>query len=162
MNGDGVPDLVVSAVGGFGVLLGNGDGTFGFEQTVALPSPGTFAVADMNGDGRPDIVSDYNPPGSTQPSTVNILLANANGGFTGPTYSIIALLDTINGTAGADQITLTRDVDGQHVDWTLNGGSVNEMAINDPNGLTINGNGNNDAITLVYTRPARSARTLCR
>ena len=151
MNGDGVPDLVVSAFGGFGVLLGNGDGTFGFEQTFALPSTIGVSVADMNGDGQPDIVSDYNPPSPAQPSNVDILLNNTNGGFTGQTYSIIALVDTINGTAGVDRITLTRDADGQYIDWTLNGGSINEMAINDPNGLTILGNGNNDVITLVYT-----------
>ena len=58
--------------------------------------------------------------------------------------------DIINGTAGADQITLTNDGAG-HIDWTLNGGPVNQMAINDPNGLTIHGNGANDVITLVYT-----------
>jgi len=64
-NGDGKLDLVVTvndANTGYpaqsGILLGNGDGTFG--PMVDVPStgylPSTFMVADMNGDGRPDIV----------------------------------------------------------------------------------------------------------
>jgi len=52
--------------------------------------------------------------------------------------------DTITGTAGNDAITLKKDADGTDIDWTLNGGPVNKVAINDPNGLTINGNGGTD------------------
>ena len=59
-NGDGVLDLLITQ--GFdhpeysAVLLGNGDGTFGspIEINAYLPAP--VLVADMNGDGRPDIV----------------------------------------------------------------------------------------------------------
>jgi hypothetical protein len=64
-NVDGKLDLVVTvndAKSGYpaqsGILLGNGDGTFG--PMINVPStgylPSTFMVADMNGDGRPDIV----------------------------------------------------------------------------------------------------------
>jgi hypothetical protein len=61
-------------------------------------------------------------------------------------------LDTITGTSGVDNITLTEDADHQHIDWTLNGNpQVYQLAINDANGLTINGNGGNDVITLKYT-----------
>jgi len=65
VNGDGKPDLVVSNgsatgadAGNVGVLLGNGDGTF---QT-AVPynrggyGAGSVALADVNGDGKPDVV----------------------------------------------------------------------------------------------------------
>src|SRR5580658_2040523 len=64
VNGDGKPDLIVAnpsyGVGSIGVLLGNGDGTF---QPVALNTSvgqvGEFnalAVADVNGDGKLDLV----------------------------------------------------------------------------------------------------------
>ncbi len=63
-NGDGKPDVVVTSYNGSipghaGVLLGNGDGTFGsFINIVTngvLPTP-TIQIADMNDDGLPDIV----------------------------------------------------------------------------------------------------------
>ena len=67
-NGDGIPDLLVSPdqePGGqvvppnqTGVLLGNGDGTFSstndyITKNGAMQTP---LIADMNNDGRPDIV----------------------------------------------------------------------------------------------------------
>jgi hypothetical protein len=62
-NGDGIPDLLVSPDQGVtpnqtGVLLGNGDGTFSatndyITKNGALQTP---LIADMNNDGRPDIV----------------------------------------------------------------------------------------------------------
>ena len=67
VNGDGKPDLVAincgdnSACGGtgsVGVLLGNGDGTF--QPAVVYDSGGfgtnSVAVADVNGDGKRDLV----------------------------------------------------------------------------------------------------------
>ena len=39
------------------VLLGNGNGTFQTQQTFAVPVyPTSVAVADVNGDGKPDLV----------------------------------------------------------------------------------------------------------
>ena len=66
VNRDGIPDLVVAnwctdstcVASSVGVLLGNGDGTF--KPAVAYGSGGLYAdsvaVADVNGDGKPDIV----------------------------------------------------------------------------------------------------------
>ena len=148
VNGDGKPDLVVanSGSGSVSVLLGNGGGTFQAQQTFATGnSPDAVAVSDVNGDGRPDVVvANYGG------KSVSVLLCNSNGNFTGQVYTIVPGTDTINGTAGVDQITLTQDPDGQHIDWTLNGSAMTQMAINDPDGLTINGNGSNDVITLNY------------
>jgi hypothetical protein len=63
VNGDGKPDLVVATTqdnvnGSVGVLLGNGDGTFASIVNYASggTSPLSVAVADVNGDGKPDLV----------------------------------------------------------------------------------------------------------
>ena len=87
VNGDGKPDLLVAnrfacsgcATGSVAVLLGNGDGTF--QPAVDYDSVGSetesVVVADVNGDGKPDIVLGN---GDSGPS-VAVLLGNGNGTF---------------------------------------------------------------------------------
>jgi hypothetical protein len=92
VNGDGSPDLVIAnalptlfdyGIGRSGnltvrVLLGNGDGTFGPPQAFATGStPSSVAVADVNGDGRPDLVV-----ANTGDNTVSALLNKGDGSFT--------------------------------------------------------------------------------
>ena len=57
-NGDGHPDLIVlnALDSTIGVLFGNGDGSFGDHADYAAPGPSRFVVADINGDGMPDLV----------------------------------------------------------------------------------------------------------
>jgi hypothetical protein len=87
LNGDGTPDLVVanwSVVGGtcvsgaVGVLLGKGDGTFRPPTTYCSggDNSGSVAVADLNGDGKLDIVV-----ANVNSGTVAVLLGNGNGTF---------------------------------------------------------------------------------
>ncbi len=95
VNGDGKPDVVVANIcsgactgsGDVGVLLGNGDGTF--QAAVIYPSGGiaavSVAVADINGDGRPDIAvanecvtSDFS---DCDDAPVGVLLGNGDGTF---------------------------------------------------------------------------------
>jgi hypothetical protein len=70
LNGDGNADLVY--VGG--VLLGNGDGTFGYGPANAMTNLDPFALGDLNGDGIPDLV--FSPGSSLQ-----VALGNGDGSF---------------------------------------------------------------------------------
>jgi len=84
VNGDGQPDLLVTNTctsstnclnGSVGVLLGEGDGTFNNVVTYAAGDfPQSVAVADLNGDGKPDLVV-------ADSSVVGVLLNNGDGTF---------------------------------------------------------------------------------
>jgi hypothetical protein len=76
VNGDGKPDAVVTDdnAGGWGgaaisILLGNGDGTLSPKVDFPVDARG-LAFADMNGDGRLDLVA------ATYSSKVNVLLGS--------------------------------------------------------------------------------------
>jgi hypothetical protein len=80
-NGDGRLDLVTANEGDntASVLLGNGDGTFSSGgQAAPAPDlrPFQVAVADLNGDGRPDIVT-----ANRSDNSVGVLLRNPDGSF---------------------------------------------------------------------------------
>jgi hypothetical protein len=86
LNGDAVPDLVTTSSSSGGVirvLLGNGDGSFQppLAFTLGFPSsPGSIAVADLDGDAVLDLVAFYltsNPP----ISGLSVLRGNGDGSF---------------------------------------------------------------------------------
>jgi hypothetical protein len=92
LNADGFLDLVVGlecsdsscVSGGVGVLLGTGTGTFG--TAVSYPTEGlvtvSAAVADMNGDGKPDLVAANVACNSTCVSgSLAVMLGNGDGTF---------------------------------------------------------------------------------
>jgi hypothetical protein len=111
LNGDGKPDLVIGnqctgpdycgVPGVLGVLLGNGDGTF--QSAVTYGSGGSvlnaIAVADVNGDGKPDLVA-----ANAGQNSVGVLLGNGDGTFApAVTYS--------SGAYSPEAVTLA-DVNG--------------------------------------------------
>ena len=87
VNGDGVPDIIMADYGPYtptgdspncvGVLMGNGDGTFQAQRTFGTgPGPISAAVADVNGDGKPDIIS-----ANADSHGVSVLMGNGDGSF---------------------------------------------------------------------------------
>jgi hypothetical protein len=82
LNRDGILDLAVTSINGFGpgqvaILLGQGDGTFGSPTQFSVgQTPNSIKIADFNRDGFLDIVV-----GNQDSNTVSILLGNGNGTF---------------------------------------------------------------------------------
>ena len=115
-NGDGQVDIVTANLGDdtASVLLGRGDGTFSFGAQKAAPAPPLapfqVVVADVNGDGIPDIITANRPDNS-----VSVLLGNPDGSFqTKETYATdrspfsVAVAD-LNGDGIPDIVTANYD-----------------------------------------------------
>jgi hypothetical protein len=118
VNGDGYPDITVATTSllladpgetghGISVLLGNGDGTFQAQKLSPLQNDSVLAVANMNGEGKPDIVISR----SDNYGSVGVLVGNGDGTFQGPqafapgtTGGFIEVTD-INGDGKPDIVT---------------------------------------------------------
>lgn len=81
VNNDGKADVVTAnqASNSVGVLLGNGNGTFQAATTYsagASSNPHDVTVADVNADGKPDVLT-----ANYTTNSAGVLLGNGNGTF---------------------------------------------------------------------------------
>jgi hypothetical protein len=85
-NGDGKLDLVTANNGpgpnNVSLLLGNGDGSFGVASNFSAGGGAlSLTVSDVNGDGRPDVIT---ANGGFANNSISVLLNNGGGTFAAP------------------------------------------------------------------------------
>jgi hypothetical protein len=123
LNGDGKVDLVVAncgngcntGTGTVGILLGNGDATFQTAVTYSTGGIGAHQVivADVNGDGKPDLIIPNTCASSSNcsigPGSVGVLLGKGDGTFqpavaygSGGDYAFSVAVADINGDGKLD------------------------------------------------------------
>ncbi|MFJ9769123.1 FG-GAP-like repeat-containing protein [Streptomyces erythrochromogenes] len=83
VNGDGHVDLVASSAGSHQVVVLEGDGTGAFGSPLAFglnggSNPQAAAVADLDGDGRPDVVTANSNSSATFVKDASVLLNATN------------------------------------------------------------------------------------
>ena len=113
VNGDGMPDAVFITGNGLYVMLNNGSGSFAAAQLIdTQPSMTYLAAADVNGDGKTDIVVNSSVTQGTSTTGTGLLyLNNGNGTFKaasplnpGPLYPVVLAIADMNGDGRPDVI----------------------------------------------------------
>ncbi len=130
VNGDGIPDVIItdasSSAGGVRILLNDGHGGLAAEVSYASEpasgsGPASVTVADINGDGLPDLITANGSDG-----TVSVLLNNGDGTFATPvsypagTYAVTVAVADLNGD-GLPDLAVT-DAGSNSVQVLLNDG----------------------------------------
>ena len=108
LDGDGIPDIVIqppAAAGVAAIYSGNGDGTFHASAlyTATLPAAATVTsavIGDVNADGHPDLVLQYQAANLT--AGINVYLGDGKGNFT-PDSNAYFAGGSIQGTAAPSQ-----------------------------------------------------------
>ena len=163
VNGDGRPDLVTAnysgGTGDVSVLLGAGDGTFQPQALFAAGSgPASVAIGDVNGDGRPDLVTANNGSGD-----VSVLLGAGDGTFrpqarpmAGRSPFLVAIGD-VNGDGRPDLVTANFGYNNVSVLLGAGDGTFRPQAPfpagSEPTSVAIgdvNGDGRPDLVTANY------------
>lgn len=104
LNGDHRLDIVATDPlgAGFLVFLGNGDGTFqNYVAYSGQPGTGTLILADLDGDGHPDMIAQW------YPSSLGMFKGNPDGTF-GP-------LTTISSVTTTNPLVLVADFNGDGI-----------------------------------------------
>ena len=155
VNNDGKVDVIITDYAGVEVWLGNGDGTFTFNNTLAIPPASALgyedavpgAIADLDGDGNPDLVLVSALTGS---NLAGVCWGNGDGTFQAPQilnlshlYSTVKLAD-INGDGRPDLllsdgsgIAVIESLPGRmfsEEDHYIAGSSIGTFSVADVNG----------------------------
>ena len=125
LNHDGKLDLAVVNYGYGGpnggsvaALLGNGDGTFQPHVDYSVAGAVSVAVADVNGDSKPDLLVGVG-------TSVGVLIGNGDGTF----QPVVFYAAGVNGSNGASSIAVT-DVNGDgKPDLLVAGGYYSGVAV---------------------------------
>jgi hypothetical protein len=144
LNGDGKGDFVVTSgqANSTNVFLGNGDGTLQAPTNISVAAT-AVAVADLNSDGKPDLLRGY------VDGSVTVALGNGNGTFGSP-----ASFSTVAGGYVYGFFVSDANGDGK-LDVAANLAYAAKVAI-----LTGNGDGTLGAAALYGTIPAPMDVTL--
>jgi VCBS repeat-containing protein len=141
INGDGNPDLTFSQANLNSVLtlLGNGTGGFGSPLSFGLNggvSPQAATVADLNGDGRPDVATANTSSGASDTKDVSVLLNTSNRAplAIADSYSHIGADTALTVSAGSGVLANDTDADGNPLTAVLDSGPSNGT-------LTLNSDG---------------------
>lgn len=144
VDGDGNLDMIANQMiciahvtcGGFAVFPGNADGTFAATPSQSVPPLAqALAVADLNGDGRPDA----------------IFLNGTSGGFGG--FSLGIMYGQSDGTLGPQSILATFPLGSANLavaDW--NGDGYPDLLLSTTGGVSValnDGKGNFPSFTLL-------------
>ena len=124
-NGDGHTDLVVPGTSSTRFLLNNGNNTF--TNYFTHSSSERVAIADMDGDADPDVVSLGGPP--------RIFVNDGSGGFAPTSMSFSGGGPPVSGITDIE----IADLDGDgHLDIyaTVNGGQGDRVMLNDSSGTS--------------------------
>ncbi len=132
LNNDGIKDLVVtgySTPGSASILLGNADGTFQAAATTPMQLnynlPGNIALADLDGDGKADLVVTVDDP--TSGTGIAVAKGNGDGTFQPPVFFSTTL----------QSLTLAKPVPGSVQIADLNGDGNLDVVYSNANYGTI-------------------------
>ena len=131
---DAYNNTVTSVNSGISVVLSSGKFSSGGNTSIVTATSG---VATFNG----LVINDG--------GTYTLTASGASVPLTTSSSFAVTVVNALTAGPGANSFTLRRNSDGTHIDWSQ-GGAIGTIPINDPNGLTLNGDGGNDAVNLNY------------
>jgi hypothetical protein len=105
--GDALPEVVVANGDGDAAVYRNSGGTLSLELTLATGGTTAVAAADLNADGRADLVLSRNGAGATGSAATNLVFLNTSG-----TRGEFFLADQFGAALASSALLADVDLDG--------------------------------------------------